>query len=243
MFPWHSTVTCMEYMPNRFQSRHPSIHASIYPSIHLFIHPSIYRSIFHLSMAGTATHLGKTGVFCIASQNLALDLSLESGFQHARDRSTNVRCSEWKQFGSPSAWSVSVVLAFHHDTNDITACDTVADVRKYVIPRQPGTVVTPGFLTLLVDKAEFLAWRSLHELGNLEFNSNCLDRRILYSQYHSPIMMCGGKEHDPFFSCRHPRMPSSCGRTCPIHMLESTWLHAKNRPAYDRIWYCPLCFH
>ena len=136
------------------------------------------------------------------------------------------------------------MLAFHHDKNDITPCDRgkVADARKYVIPRPKGTVVTPGFLTLLVDRSEFLAWRSLHELGNLEFNRNCLNNCNLYSQHRSPIIMCGGKVDDPFLSCRSPSMNSSCGRTCPIHVLQSQWRCAKNRPAHDRIWWCPVCF-
>ena len=101
----------------------------------------------------------------------------------------------------------------------------------------------PQTQKIKVDRAEFVAWRSLHALGNLAFNRNCLNNCTLYSQHRSPIIMCGGKEQDPFFSCRpHPPMNSSCGRTCPIHVLQSQWRCAENRKADDRIWWCPVCF-
>ena len=194
--------------------------------------------------AGTATHLGKTGVFCIASQHLAFDLSLESGFEHARDRCKNWRCTEWQQFRIPSAWSASVVLAFHHDKKDLTACEELADATKYVIRRPPGTFVTTGFFSLLFDRAEFLAWRRLHRICELEFNSNCVVMRTLYGPDRVPIIMCGGKESDPFHWCRaETTMPSSCGRTCPIPLLQDRgWMCAKNRAAHDKIWRCPVCW-
>ena len=90
-------------------------------------------------VAGTATDSKHTGVFFIGPQTTDGILTLPSGFELARVRSKNAYCTEWLSFGTPSAWSMGVVVSFLHRTDDVVTCDYVANARKWVIPRPPGT--------------------------------------------------------------------------------------------------------
>ena len=192
-------------------------------------------------VAGPSTENGRTGVFFIGPQQLDGIQTLASGFERARDRSKNAKCPEWRSLGTPSAWSMGVVVSFLHCRDDVVACEYVHEARKWVIPRPPGTLVVPSDIRVMFDYEEFVSWGTLGRICQQPNNVNCVDRHQLCDESGAPLVMCGGKVHDPFY-WKDIHDSASCGRVCAIHELEkSGWQHAKNRAHWDRIWRCPKC--
>ena len=203
--------------------------------------------------AGASTDAGRTGVFCISAAcaaDMGDTISLSSGFRHARDRAKCRLCEQWQRFKAPSAYSLPVVVHFLWARNEVSACKKVADSRKWVIQRPVGGSLKPGPFRLLFNVEEFHNWRKVHHLCMDPRNADCLETCKLYSDGRIlvpaglPVVMCGGKIDDPFYFSRPGvNMNSSCGKVCTAHdLILSGWCHARKRPDYDRIWYCPDCW-
>ena len=193
-------------------------------------------------IAGSATDSKHTGVFFIGPQTTDGILPLPWGFELARARSKNARCTEWERVGAPSAWSMSVVVAWREVRSNVVACGYVDRARKWVIPFPPGTSVPRHGIRLMFDREEFDNWHYLHVLCEQPANFMCAERRCLYDQGGRPLVMCGGKAEDPFYWARGTFIGSSCGRVCATEELKTSgWMHAKSRSDKCGIWRCPHC--
>ena len=194
--------------------------------------------------AGDATDSGRTGVFFIGPNEINSLVSLELGFLLARNRAKRPLCTEWIQFGGPSAWSMPVVLMFQHPKDDVTRlkCYKVGAAAKWMIKRTPGTHLPRTSSTrLLLDIEEYHAWVFLH------YYANTVPGRPfeLKDGQNYDIVMCGGRINDPlYWSWDNVNCDASCGRFCRVCDLEQCgWKHAKNARVVDRIYRCPKCHY
>ena len=206
--------------------------------------------------AGKATHRGRfcavcrTGV-CFTgpkSRDAKIDLQYTVSFQLARDRAKSRYCTEWMQFGSPSVWSMPVVLMFQHPKDDTTNLQAFeGDVPQAALT--PASVDAPDTLLplcssvrLLLDIDEYHAWLMLHTksvIVELEDRPPALKDREGFD-----MIMCGGRLNDPLYWSRATNnVYASCGRICRVCDLETFgWQHARrHRNIMDRIYRCPKC--
>ena len=189
---------------------------------------------------GPSTDAGRTGIFCIGPASHDVVLPLATLFMHAKDRAKPHLCTEWTTFGTPSCWSMPVVIAFQAPKKVLCGCGKVGEARKWVMKGVPGQVFDFGPIHILFELAEYHAWYRLHKLCELPANQNCLKAGALFSPSHERMVMCGGKTTDSFFWCRESAgCFASCGRVCAVSEMNSA---PNGTVSTTGVWRCVKCY-
>ena len=194
--------------------------------------------------AGPSTDGGRTGVFFVGPEyrdDPMGDLGLL--FQLARDRAKCYLCTEWRRYGSPSVWSMPVVLMFQYNMWDTTRLHPykMGGAAKYVIQRDPGTALNEVTrFRLLLNLDDYQNWLRVHDHVRQGPSNRPLELKDLQG---FDIVMCGGRINDPIYWSRvDNNCSASCGRFCRVQDLERyDWRHANHKRIDERIYRCPLC--
>ena len=158
--------------------------------------------------------------------------------QHARDRASVVRCTEWCKFNVPSGWSVPCVIAFRQSREELVQLGKVGNCEKVALERTSGFVLKVDDLMrrsfhMYFRLQEMLAYRKLHELtdGVPMDPAACVSRLKSY-------VICGGMCGKPLVWAS--KVPASCGR-CTLEknlLMESDEWHQ----AISGVWRCRECY-
>ena len=193
--------------------------------------------------AGPSTDDGKTGVFFVGPELRDDPIDLGTSFKLARDRAKCRLCLEWMQFGSPSVWSMPVVLMFQYKKSDATKLKRykVGHASKWVIQCCPGTPLNDRTrFRLLLNIEEYQNWVHLHYHARQGPYNRPWELKDIEG---CDIVMCGGRIDDPLYWSRmYTNCSASCGRFCRVQDLQRLdWRYAINCSGKRRIYRCPQC--
>ena len=237
---WTGTVVHMDWL--RYSSSNETLPVSHYNSAQGWVfHGSplslVWKILQEGMRAGNGTHY-KNGR-SVQGHFFIIGADLRECLQHARDRATVTRCTEWRKFKVPSGWSVPCVIAFRYSPEELVRLGSVGSCRKAALEGRPGAVVNVQDMLnrsfhVYFRLQEFYAYRELHGITDgVPVDSDSCRRRLL------PYMICGGRRGDPLaWASADRKMPPSCGRCVPLHALRSRhdWLISSSG-----FWYCTEC--